>query len=125
MLRVSSASMKQATKLVLCRSTPMWRISAPPPYVVGGQGERRLLGVAPRSYPGSSVPLRGAGGGSRRGHTVGRDQKSHNGIRPSPRLSLATSFCSRACYTERCCLYHDLLGAVCCKSTNQEFKFSY
>src|SRR2546430_2513131 len=96
--------MKQTTKFVLCRSTPMCLTALVPP---SGEEEvdakRRLLGVAPRSYSGSIVPLRDTGRGSRIGHTVIRalrcvDPQRHPALAPSLARHLLVR---RACYTER------------------------
>jgi hypothetical protein len=63
---------------------------------------------------GIKVPLRDAGGGSLGKATLlAGISKSHNGIRPSPRLRTRGLQSSGAGMLHRTsCLYHDLLGAA-------------
>src|SRR5215218_642974 len=73
--------------------------------------KRRLLGVAPRSYPGSGAPLRDAGGGSSEDHTVIRALLSRwpttaSGPRP---VSRSPPPCVASMLHRTSCLYHDLL----------------
>jgi hypothetical protein len=116
---VSSAARKQATKFFLCRSTPMCLTALVPPLgEKEADAKRRLLGVAPRSYPGSVIPLRGAGGGSRIGHTVSRALTPTTASGPRS-VSRSPPPCAASMLHPTPCLYHDLLGTALHQSARE------
>jgi hypothetical protein len=73
-----------------------------------------VSGVPPRSYSGSkshSMIRARAYGQVTLLAGLGSVELAHNGIRPSPRLSLATP-CVTSMLHRTLCLYHDLLGGA-------------